>query len=108
MPQNPDNVVNPDLADVVDQGDGPTVVDQPVLVGPSTNPGPLVAASSVAPGLGNDSPDQPVTTSAPATTALHTVEGGTFSPQSPSTVDTTQNTVVGQTYGLPNPANVFV
>jgi hypothetical protein len=32
MPQNPDNVVNPGLVDVADQGDGPLSVDQPVSV----------------------------------------------------------------------------
>jgi hypothetical protein len=108
MPQNPDNVVNPDLVDVADQGDGPTVVDQPVLVSPSTNPGPLEQGGDLAPGLGTDSPDQPVTVSTPATTALDSVAGGTASPQSPDTIDTTENTVVGQVYGQGDPANVFV
>ena len=107
--QNPEEVVNPGLVDVADQGDGPLSVDQPVTKGPSSNPGPLVPATDQAPGLGADDPDQPVTVSVPATTALlPTVAGGTFSPQSPDTIDTTENTVVDQTYGLPNPANVFV
>jgi hypothetical protein len=107
MPQNPDNVVNPDLVDVADQGDGPTVVDQPVLAGPSTNPGELVQGIAGAPGLGNDLPDQPVTTG-PSTNPGATVAGGTYSPQSPSTINTTQNTVVGQVYGQGDPSSVFV
>jgi len=107
MPQNPDNVVNPDLVDVVDQGDGPTVVDQPVLVGQSTNPGPLGQGGDLAPGLGVDSPDQPVVVS-PAMTAQSTVQGGTASPVKPNAVDTTENTVVNQVYGSSCPTNVFV
>lgn len=106
--QNPDNVTNPGLVDAVDQGDGPTSVDQPVTVGPSQNPGPLVPATDQAPGTGTERPNQPVTVSAPATTALATVDADVFSPQSPNTINTTENTVVDQTYGLPNPANVFV
>ena len=108
MPQNPAEVTNPDLVDVADQGDGATSVDQPVLVGPSTNPGPLDQAGDVKPGHGSDSPDQPVTVSEPASTALPTVEGGTASPQSPDTIDTTENTVINQIYGAPDPINVFV
>ena len=108
MPQNPDNVVNPGLVDVADQGDGLVSVDQPVVKSPSSNPGPLVPASDEAPGTGTDDPNQPVTTSAPATTGLRTVAGGTYSPQSPNTIDTTENTVIDQVYGSPNPPDVYV
>jgi len=135
--QNPENVVNPGTVNVVNQGDGPLVVDQPVTRGPGTNPGPLVAglsatpsfgkaypnqpvttgpstnagalvqAGSEAPGLGTDKPDQPVTITN-AMTAQRTVEGGTYSPQSPNTENTTENTVINQTYGQGVPRNVFV
>ena len=107
MPQNPQDTTNPGLVNVANQGDGRTVVDQQVLVGPSQNPGPLVQSGSVAPGIGPEAPDQPVTVT-PAMTAQRTVEGGTYSPQSPDTIDTTENTVVNQIYGTGNPTNVFV
>lgn len=137
MPQNPQDVTNPGLVNVANQGDGPLVVDQPVQKGPSTNPGPLVAglatapglgpvasgqtvqkgpstnpgalvaAGDLAPGLGSDKPDQPVTVTPPMT-AQDTVQGGTFSPTSPNVENTTENTVVNQTYGTGTPANVFV
>lgn len=77
MPQNPDNVVNPDLVDVADQGDGPLVLEQTVTVGP------VQVASS-------------------------TTQGGTYSPQSPSTSNIIANNVVNQIYGTGTPANVFV
>lgn len=65
MPQNPDNVVNPGLVNVSDQGDGPLVVDQPVTVGPSSNPS--AATPSVAGGgLGGS----PTTTTNPGTTCV--------------------------------------
>ena len=135
--QNPDNVVNPGSVNVANQGDGLTLVNQtitegpgtnpgplakgltaapgigpaspnqPVGEGPSTNSGPLVQAGSAAPGLGTDKPDQPVTVT-PAMTAQHTIEGGTYSPQSPNTENTTENTVINQTYGQGTPKNVFV
>jgi hypothetical protein len=108
MPQNPENIVNPGLVNVVDQGDGLLAVDQPVLVGPGTNPGPLVSGSSLKPGIGADCPDQPVLFSEPATTALRTVQGGTASPTSADTINTTENNVAGQVYGQGTPANVFV
>jgi hypothetical protein len=108
MPQNPDNVVDPGLVDVVAQGDGPLSVDQPVVKSPSTNPGPLVPADDEAPGTGTDSPDQPVTVSRPATTGLNTVDADVFSPQSANTINTTENTVINQVYGSPNPPDVYV
>jgi len=137
MPQNPDNVVNPGTVNVADQGDGPLSVDQPVTVGPSYNPGPVVPAGSAAPGTGPDSPDQPVTTGpgtnpgpvvqagssapgngpdspdqpvtvGPSQNSGTLVQGGTASPTSPDTINTTQNNVAGQVYGQGTPANVFV
>lgn len=108
MPQNPLEVTNPDLVDVADQGfNGLPSPNQPVRTGPSTNPGPLVAAAAAEPGRGADSPDQPVTTG-PSQVAGRTVEGGAYSPQSPSTSNSTQNNVAGQVYGTGTPANVFV
>jgi hypothetical protein len=137
MPQNPATSTNPGVVNVADQGDGLTVVDQPVTTGPgtnpgpteqtgnegfglgldvpdqpvttgpSTNPGPLVQAGSEGFGLGTDAPDQPVTVS-PAQTAQRTVDGGLNSPVSPDTINTTQNTVVNQIYDQGNPTNVFV
>lgn len=48
MPQNPQEVTNPDLVDVADQGDGPLAVDQSVLVTPTSSLGETAAT----PGLG--------------------------------------------------------
>ena len=120
--QNPENVTNPGLVNVADQGDGLTPVDQPVTVGPSYNPGPLVQAGAEGFGLGEASPDQPVTvgpsqnSAASITAASHSGEvvepgltnGGTYSPLTPDVVNTTENTVVNQIYGVGRPANVFV
>jgi hypothetical protein len=137
MSQNPDNVVNPGTVNVADQGDGPLSIDQPVTVGPSYNPGPLVQSGSGAPGTGPDSPDQPVTTGpsynpgplvqagsaapgtgsdfpdqpvtvGPSQNSGQLVQAGTDSPTSPRTINTTQNNVAGQVYGQGTPANVFV
>ncbi len=120
MAQNPETSTNPGVVNVADQGDGLVVVDQPVTTGPGTNPGPLVA---VAPeGDGPTSVDQPVSvgpsqSSASSATASsqagESVEpgvtnAGTYSPQSPNTINTTPNTVVNQIYGQGNPTNVFV
>jgi len=66
-----------------------------------------VQAGSEAPGLGTDKPDQPVVVTN-AMTAQRTVEGGTYSPTSPRTENTTENTVINQTYGQGTPKNVFV
>jgi hypothetical protein len=137
MPQNPADVTNPGVVNVVTQGDGLLSVDQTVKVGPSTNPGPLVAgltskpglgpvasrqtvqvgpstnsgpleqAGSYAPGLGKDSPDQPVTVTPPMT-AQRSVQGGTDSPTSKNCINTTANNVAGQVYGTGTPRNVFV
>jgi len=120
--QNPENVTNPGLVNVADQGDGLTVIDQEIAVGPSYNPGPLVQADAEGFGVGDASPDQPVTvspsqSSASAETASsqpgETVSpgltnAGTYSPQGPDVINTTENTVVNQIYGTGNPANVFV
>jgi hypothetical protein len=84
----------------------PVTVEQPVIVGTSQNAGPVVPADA----SGNTRPiatDQDITVG-PAQTAQTSVDGGTFSPQSPNTINTNQNTVVGQTYGTGVPANVFV
>jgi hypothetical protein len=101
------NVVNPGLVNVADQGDGLVVVDQPVKVSTSTNPGPLVQGLTSAPGLGVDVPDQPVTIS-PAMTAQSTVQGGTYSPSKPNVTTVITNNVAGQVYGTGSPSNVFV
>lgn len=107
MSQNPQDVTNPGVVNAADQGDGPTVVDQPVTTGPSSNEGPLVQAGSAVSGSGTTGPDQPVTVTPPMT-AERTVEGGTYSPQSPVTEEVVENNVVNQVYGQGTPANVFV
>jgi hypothetical protein len=100
------NVVNPGLVNVADQGDGPLVVDQPVTTGPGTNPGSFNRAGALAPGAGARSPDQPVAVGTPQT-AGSTVQGGTYSPQSPSTANVTRNNVASQVYGTWPPAEVY-
>jgi hypothetical protein len=100
------DVTNPGLVNVVDQGDGLLTVDQPVTTGPSTNPGPVVQVSSLAPGAG--APSNQTVGVGPSQTADRSVEAGTYSPQSPNTVNTTQDTVIGQTYGRGDPTNVYV
>jgi hypothetical protein len=107
MSQNPQDVTNPGVTNVADQGDGTTTVDQPVTVSPSSNPGPLVQSGTAVAGLGTTGPDQPVTVTPPMT-AQETVEGGTYSPQSPVTDNVIENNVVGQVYGQGTPANIFV
>jgi hypothetical protein len=131
------NVTNPGSVNVADQGDGRISVDQPVTVGPGTNPGPLAAGLAAAPGLGPDKPDQPVTVSpstnagpivqagsegfglgtdkpdqpvtvTPPMTAQETIQGGTFSPTSPDTLNVITNDVVQQVYGVGTPKNVFI
>lgn len=103
---NPENVVNPGLVNVADQGDGPLVVDQPVTTGPGTNPGSFNRAGDRAPGTGTRSPNQPVTVGTPQTAGT-TVQGGTYSPQSPNTEDVSQDSVRNQTYGTWPPAEVY-
>jgi len=98
------NVVNPGTVNVADQGDGLLSVDQPVAVGPSQNAGPLVSAADQ--GDGSLSVDQPVTVTPPQV-SLNTVQGGTFSPQGPDVLNTTQNNVAGQVYGQGLPTNVY-
>lgn len=106
MPQNPQEVTNPDLVDVADQGSGSLASpDQPISVGPSQNSGPLVQAA--ARGEAPATVDQPVTTG-PSQVAGRTVEGGTYSPESPGTINVTANNVAGQVYGTGTPADVFV
>ena len=51
--------------------------------------------------------DQEITTG-PAQTANTSINGGTFSPTSPNVTNTSQNNVVGQTYGKGSPTNVNV
>jgi|SRR5271157_1017627 len=101
------DVTNPGSVNVANQGDGRLSVDQPVEVGPSTNPGPLVQAGSFAPGIGTESPDQPVTVS-PSSNAGPLVDADLFSPESPNCQNTTENTVINQIYGTGTPKNVFV
>lgn len=144
---NPQDNTNPGIVNVADQGDGLTRVDQPVTVGPGTNPGPLVNTGDQGDGL--TSVDQPVTSGpstnpgplvnaadqgdgplsvdqpvvvGPSQSAASSEEAtsapgeivepgvtnaGTSSPQSPNTINTTQNTTIGQTYGQGDPTNVF-
>ena len=52
MPQNPEDVTNPGLVNVADQGDGLTPVDQPVTVSPSYNAGAATVAHSSGLGQG--------------------------------------------------------
>jgi acyl dehydratase len=132
---DPTNVVNPGLTNVADEAyDGlpiqvpaigstpasassenkkgnngnerPIVVDQEIIVGPSTNAGPVVAADA----SGNTKPvtvDQEITTG-PSQNGGKAVDGGVFSPLSPNVTNTQQNTVVGQTYGNGTVTNVNV
>lgn len=50
---NPNNVVNPGTVNVVNQGDGLTVVDQPVTVSPSSSAGSANIANALNPSGGN-------------------------------------------------------
>jgi hypothetical protein len=100
------DVTNPGLVNVSDQGDGLVSVDQPVTTGPSTNPGPVVQSSGRAPGAGV--PSSQTVGTGPSQTADLTVQAGTYSPQSPNTVNTTEDTVINQIYGQGAPINVYV
>ena len=131
------DVTNPGVVNVADQGDGLTLINETILVGPSTNPGPLATGLAAAPGLGPINPNQPVTVSpstnsgglteggdlapgvgpispnqpvtvTPSMTAQDTIEGGTASPVSPNTENIITNNVVGQVYGIGNPTNVYI
>ena len=117
------DVTNPGLVNVADQSDGeikinqtisvskpssnsgPTSqgiafadkmvkVDQPVTVTPPSNSGPITQGGDLAPGRGVASTDPSDVT--PAMTAQRSVDGGTASPVSPNTINTTQDTVVTQ------------
>lgn len=104
------NVVNPGLVNVADESDGPLSVDQVKTVTvPCTNAGPIVQVADENPihGAASESPGD-VT---PAMTAQETIEGGTASPTSPNTINTTDNTVIGQPESVQQYAktiNVFV
>jgi hypothetical protein len=117
------NVVNPGSVNVADQSDGeikinqavtvsrpsgnsgPTAQgiafadgmvrkDQAVTISPSTNSGPIAQGGDLAPGRGVAATDPSDVT--PAMTAQRSVNGGTASPTSPNTINTTQDTVVTQ------------
>lgn len=88
------NVVNPGLVNVANQSDGEILVDQAVTISPSTNAGPITQGGDLAPGRGVAATDPSDVT--PAMTAQRSVDGGTASPISPNTIDTTANTVVAQ------------
>jgi hypothetical protein len=87
-------VTNPGLVNAADEADGLTKINQAITVGPSTNPGRFVHAAKHAPGKGVAGPSPGDVT--PAMTAQLSVDGGTASPVSPNTEDTTANTVIGQ------------
>ncbi len=87
-------VTNPGLVNVANQGDGLTKIDQEILVGPSTNPGKLVQAAKHAPGKRVASPSP--SNVSPAMTAQLSIDGGTASPVSPNTENTTENTVIDE------------
>ena len=101
--QNPENATNPGLINVADQGDGLTVIDQAVTVGPSSNPGPLVATVSRGFGLGDADPDQPVKvgpSSNPGPLVQASAEGfgvGDANPDQPVTVGPSQNSAAAKT-----------
>ena len=103
------NIVNPGLVNVANQGNGLTKIDQEITVGPSTNPGPLTQGGDLAPGKGVAGPSPSDVT--PAMTAQKSIDGGTASPVSPNTEDTTANTVVGEPSSVQQyfkTVNVFV
>jgi hypothetical protein len=79
MAQNPEDVTNPGLVNVADEGDGPLSIDQAVGVSPSSNPAQsAVAANS---GLG----------------------GGVATITNPDLVN-----VASETFGIGLPTNIFV
>jgi len=133
------DVTNPGSVNAANEafGLGPVNPNQPVGLGPGTNPGPTVAGLTSAPGLGPDSPDQPVTVSPssnagplaqaggfkpglgavvadqpvtinPSQNSGGLVQGGTASPISPNCENITGNNVAGQVYGNGSPSNIFV
>jgi hypothetical protein len=117
------NVVNPGSVNVADQSDGEILVNQAitiskpssnsgptalgitfadrmvkknqaVTVSPSTNSGPITQGGDLAPGRGVAATDPSDVT--PAMTAQRSIDGGTASPTSPNTINTTQNTAISQ------------
>ena len=88
------NVINPGLVNVADQSDGEILVNQTISVGPSTNAGSITQGADLEPGRGVAATDPSDVT--PPMTAQRNVNGGTASPVSPNTIDTTQNTVITQ------------
>ena len=117
------NIVNPGSVNVADQSDGEILVnqaitvstpsqnsgptargitfadgvvrkDQAVTVSPSSNSGPITQGGDLAPGRGAAATSPSDVT--PAMTAQRSVNGGTSSPISPNTINTSQDTVVSQ------------
>lgn len=89
------NVVNPGLVNVANQSDGEILVNQTITVTkPCTNAGPITQGADLAPGRGIAATDPSDVT--PPMTAQKSIDGGTASPTSPNTINTTQNTVVTQ------------
>ena len=68
--------------------------NQAITVSPSSNAGPLTQGGDLAPGRGVAETDPSDVT--PAMTAQRSVDGGTASPVSPDTINTTENTAVTQ------------
>jgi hypothetical protein len=100
------DVTNPGVVNVSDQADGPTSVDQCVTVGPSQVGARTVAGTGAGPQVGV-ALDGAVSVTPPMT-ARSTVDGGLESPTSGDCINTTENTVVNQTYGTGSPSNVYV
>ncbi len=74
--------------------DGMVEVDQAVTVSPPSNSGPTTQGGSLAPGRGVAANDPSDVT--PPMTAQRGVDGGTASPVSPNTLNTTEDTIVTQ------------
>jgi len=88
------NVVNPGSVNVAEQSDGEILVNQAITVSPSMNAGPIIQGGDLAPGWGVADTDPSDVT--PAMTAQRSIDGGTASPASPNTINTTQNTAISQ------------
>ena len=88
------NVVNPGLVNVADQSDGEISVDQAVTVSPPSNVGSITQGGDLAPGRGVAATEPSDVT--PPMTAQRSVDGGTSSPVSPNTINTTEDTVIEQ------------
>jgi hypothetical protein len=91
------NVVNPGVVNVADQGDGRLSVDQCVSTSPSQNAGPSAAGSGSGSTLGLVV-NQPVTVG-PSQIAQRTVGGDEYSPTSGNCINVTENNVAGQVFG---------